>query len=165
MTNLIPEVKVNYGGLAPPPKPKPKIHPMTKLQKYITRHNLKLIDFFQKFDADGSMSVSHEEFRIGLEVMIETCEHYISWWNMQTTTVSLSGLLVRLNWFDSSFLGAGIKGPGRAVTYFMSLGRVFLEMSPIHQKDRSNKLYTILSVLLSDILCLYSSLLFSWLWG
>lgn len=41
---------------------------MVKLQNYIDKHNLKLIDFFQKFDKDGSMSVSHEEFADGIQV-------------------------------------------------------------------------------------------------
>lgn len=66
--NLIPDIKIHHGGLEPPKKPKPRVHPMTKLQNYITKNNLKLIDFFQKFDTDGSMSVSHAEFREGLEV-------------------------------------------------------------------------------------------------
>ena len=66
--DIIPNCKFNHGGLEPPKKPKARVHPMTKLQSYITKNNLKLIDFFQKFDTDGSMSVSHAEFKEGLEV-------------------------------------------------------------------------------------------------
>lgn len=66
--NLIPDLIVNHGGLEPPKKPKTKAHPIVKLQNYINKHHLKLIDFFQKFDMDGSMSVSHAEFRQGLQV-------------------------------------------------------------------------------------------------
>lgn len=66
--NLIPDIVVCYEGLEPPRKPKAKLHPMKKLQNYITKHNIKMIDFFQKFDQDGNMSVSHSEFKEGLEV-------------------------------------------------------------------------------------------------
>jgi len=59
---------ISLSGLEPPPKPKARLHPMVKLQNYIDKHNLKLIDFFQKFDKDGSMSVSHEEFADGIQV-------------------------------------------------------------------------------------------------
>ncbi|XP_067935060.1 leucine-rich repeat-containing protein 74B-like [Watersipora subatra] len=67
LKNLIPDIHVYHGGLEPPKKPKAKLHPMVKVQNYITKHNLKLIDFFRRFDQDGSMSVSHSEFKEGLE--------------------------------------------------------------------------------------------------
>ena len=68
LKNLIPDIKVYHGGMEPPKKPKVRLHPMAKVQNYITKHNLKLIDFFKRFDQDGSMSVSHAEFKEGLEV-------------------------------------------------------------------------------------------------
>ncbi|KAF6030144.1 LRRC74B [Bugula neritina] len=40
---------------------------MVKLQNYITKHNIKLIDFFKKFDVDGNMSLGNNEFRQALE--------------------------------------------------------------------------------------------------
>lgn len=71
VTNLIPDIKVNHGGLEPPKKPKARVHPIVKLQNYIAKNNLKLMEFFKKFDADGSMSVSHAEFKQGLQVKQE----------------------------------------------------------------------------------------------
>ena len=41
---------------------------MTKLAHYIEKQGLRLVDFFNKFDKDGSMSVTHEEFVEGIEV-------------------------------------------------------------------------------------------------
>ena len=64
----IPSLKLKHGGMEPPQKPKAKIHPMMKLANYIEKHNLRLVDFFNKFDKDGSMSVTHEEFVEGIEV-------------------------------------------------------------------------------------------------
>jgi len=43
---------------------------MVKLQNYITKHNIKLIDFFKKFDVDGNMSLGNNEFRQALEVCV-----------------------------------------------------------------------------------------------
>ena len=40
------------------------------IRKYCDEHNVKIVDLFAKFDADGSMSVSHDEFKIGLRVRI-----------------------------------------------------------------------------------------------
>lgn len=54
--------------MEPPPKPKARVHPMVKLVNYIEKHELRLVDFFNKFDKDGSMSVTHEEFVEGIEV-------------------------------------------------------------------------------------------------
>lgn len=47
-------------------KPKIKINPIIKLRNFIEKHQIKLIDFFNKFDKDGSMSVSRDEFREGI---------------------------------------------------------------------------------------------------
>jgi len=41
---------------------------MVKLANYIQKNNLRLVDFFNKFDKDGSMSVTYEEFEQGIEV-------------------------------------------------------------------------------------------------
>lgn len=41
---------------------------MVKLRNYIEKNNLRLVDFFNKFDKDHSMSVTREEFTEGLEV-------------------------------------------------------------------------------------------------
>lgn len=44
---------------------------MMKLQNYITKYQLKLVDFFLEFDKDGSMCVSREEFAQGIQVLIK----------------------------------------------------------------------------------------------
>lgn len=49
-------------------KPKARIHPIIKLRNYIEKTHLKLIDFFNKFDKDGSMSVTQQEFKEGISV-------------------------------------------------------------------------------------------------
>ena len=41
---------------------------MVKLQRFIQKNNLRLVDFFNDFDTDGSMSVTYDEFEIGLKV-------------------------------------------------------------------------------------------------
>ena len=41
---------------------------MNAMAKYADERNINIIDLFARFDADGSMSVSHEEFKIGLKV-------------------------------------------------------------------------------------------------
>ncbi|XP_052212583.1 leucine-rich repeat-containing protein 74A-like isoform X2 [Dreissena polymorpha] len=63
----LPSLTLTHGGMEPPTKPKAKVHPMTKLVNYIEKHELRLVDFFNKFDKDGSMSVTHEEFVEGIE--------------------------------------------------------------------------------------------------
>lgn len=65
----LPGLKLTHGGMEPPQKPKAKVHPMVKLANYIEKHELRLVDFFNKFDKDGSMSVTHEEFMEGIEVI------------------------------------------------------------------------------------------------
>ncbi|XP_070205803.1 leucine-rich repeat-containing protein 74B-like isoform X2 [Littorina saxatilis] len=62
----LPGLTARHGGTEPPLKPKARVHPMVKLMTYIDKNNLRLVDFFNKFDKDGSMSVTHDEFRQGL---------------------------------------------------------------------------------------------------
>ena len=45
-----------------------QLDPMTKLRNYMEENNLRLVDFFNQFDQDHSMSVTREEFKIGVEV-------------------------------------------------------------------------------------------------
>lgn len=68
LKNLIPEIQVYYEGLESAGRPKPKMHPIEKVQRHIIKNKLQLIDFFREFDADGSMKISHKEFRVGLSV-------------------------------------------------------------------------------------------------
>ncbi|XP_048734909.1 leucine-rich repeat-containing protein 74A-like isoform X2 [Ostrea edulis] len=63
----IPDIKMRHGGMEPPMKPRARIHPMVKLTNYIEKNNLRLVDFFNKFDKDGSMSVTYAEFQQGIE--------------------------------------------------------------------------------------------------
>ena len=49
-------------------RPKRQVHPMAKLIAYITSHKVQLTDFFQRFDKDGNMNISRDEFKQGLEV-------------------------------------------------------------------------------------------------
>ena len=64
----LPDIKMRHGGDGVPKKPKARVHPMVKLKNYIDRNNLRLVDFFNKFDTDNSMSVTREEFAQGIEV-------------------------------------------------------------------------------------------------
>ncbi|XP_022096288.1 leucine-rich repeat-containing protein 74B-like isoform X2 [Acanthaster planci] len=61
-----PNIKIHHGGMKEAVKPKQKLNPMLKLQRYIQKNNLRLVDFFNKFDKDGSMSVTYDEFEEGL---------------------------------------------------------------------------------------------------
>ncbi|XP_060561008.1 leucine-rich repeat-containing protein 74B-like isoform X4 [Ruditapes philippinarum] len=81
----IPDIKLAHGGMEPPPKPKAKVHPMVKLVNYIEKHELRLVDFFNKFDKDGSMSVTHEEFVEGIETARQAIKK-----NAQETGIKLS---------------------------------------------------------------------------
>ena len=65
---MFPNTQVKTGCDEIKLKPKARVHPILKLRNYIERHRIRLIDFFNKFDKDGSMSVSREEFRSGLVV-------------------------------------------------------------------------------------------------
>ena len=64
----LPNLKVRQGSEGAPRKPKARVHPFVKLRNYIEKHNLRLVDFFNKFDKDHSMSVTREEFAQGIEV-------------------------------------------------------------------------------------------------
>ena len=68
----LPNIKMKHGGDGLVPKPKAKVHPMIKLQNYIEKNNLRLVDFFNRFDKDGSMSVTREEFKEGIDVSLNT---------------------------------------------------------------------------------------------
>jgi hypothetical protein len=65
---MFPHIEVKTGCDGIKLKPKVKIHPIVKLRNYLEKHHLKLIDFFSKFDKDGSLTVTKEEFRSGLAV-------------------------------------------------------------------------------------------------
>lgn len=64
----LPGLRVKHGGMDVPLKPKTPVHPMVKLMTYINKNNIRLVDFFNKFDKDGSMSVTPDEFYQGLQV-------------------------------------------------------------------------------------------------
>lgn len=66
-----PELQVRHGYTDSYGKRKLKAYDMVDealeiIQHYCQQHNLSLVDLFAKFDADGSMSVTHDEFRQGL---------------------------------------------------------------------------------------------------
>ncbi|XP_064619359.1 leucine-rich repeat-containing protein 74B-like isoform X3 [Lineus longissimus] len=63
----LPDLNIHTGGDSLPTRPKARIHPMLKLRNYIAKHDLKLIDVFNKWDTDKSMSVTYEEFVAGVE--------------------------------------------------------------------------------------------------
>ena len=44
---------------------------MDAMRQYCQEHNINIVELFSRFDADGSMSVTHEEFKLGLKV--RTC--------------------------------------------------------------------------------------------
>jgi hypothetical protein len=44
------------------------------LTSYVVEHGIKLVDLFARFDVDGSMSVTYDEFKEGLRVSIERGE-------------------------------------------------------------------------------------------
>lgn len=67
---LIPGLTVEL-GYKPPLRPKATVHPMNRLKRFIERRNIRIIDFFNKIDADQSMSVTREEFVAGLKVNFE----------------------------------------------------------------------------------------------
>ena len=63
-----PNVHIKTGSDSLKLKPKVKLHPIIKLRNYIDKHHLKLAEFFNKFDKDGSMNVTKDEFIMGLKV-------------------------------------------------------------------------------------------------
>jgi len=70
-----PSIKLTHGATKrkdvlssePMLRPKRQVHPMAKLIAYITSHKVQLTDFFQRFDKDGNMNISRDEFKQGLE--------------------------------------------------------------------------------------------------
>ena len=65
---VLPNCKVRTGNDGVILKPKVKIHPIVKLRNFFDKKNMKLSDFFTKYDKDGSMTVSRSEFRSGVDV-------------------------------------------------------------------------------------------------
>lgn len=63
----LPDVRVIHGSQEAKKKPKAMIHPMALLVRYLDDNNIRLADCFGKFDEDGSMTVTHEEFIKGIE--------------------------------------------------------------------------------------------------
>ena len=47
---------------------------MREIRKYCDHHNINIVELFARFDADGSMSVSHDEFTEGLKVSLRICD-------------------------------------------------------------------------------------------
>jgi len=64
---MYPDVAIKTGCDNLKLKPKNKLHPIIKLKNFMDKHKIKLIDFFNRFDKDGSLSVSHEEFIMGID--------------------------------------------------------------------------------------------------
>ena len=78
---MLPSIKVRHGGEGVPQKAKARVHPMVKLKNYIDKNNLRLVDFFNKFDKDHSMSVTREEFAAGIEVgSVVSYGYGLVWW-------------------------------------------------------------------------------------
>ncbi|KAI0209554.1 hypothetical protein LSAT2_005806 [Lamellibrachia satsuma] len=40
---------------------------MDAMRQYCLEHNINIVELFSRFDADGSMSVTHDEFKLGLK--------------------------------------------------------------------------------------------------
>uniref|UniRef100_A0A1I8GVK9 EF-hand domain-containing protein n=1 Tax=Macrostomum lignano TaxID=282301 RepID=A0A1I8GVK9_9PLAT len=66
LLETMPELKVEV-GVKVPHREKAKVHPMMKLRNFVEKRGMKMIDFFNTFDKDRSMSVTREEFLEGLE--------------------------------------------------------------------------------------------------
>ncbi|KAL8613986.1 hypothetical protein ACOMHN_023221 [Nucella lapillus] len=62
----LPQLRITHGGSVAPPKPRARLHPMVKLMAYIDKNELRLVDFFNRFDQDGTMSITRDQFRQGL---------------------------------------------------------------------------------------------------
>ncbi len=58
--------KVRTGSDGVSLKPKVKVHPIVKLRNFFDKKNMKLVDFFTRFDKDGSMTVAKAEFKSGI---------------------------------------------------------------------------------------------------
>ncbi|KAH9525763.1 hypothetical protein Btru_002300 [Bulinus truncatus] len=61
-----PKLKLTHGGTEIPLKPKQKVHPLAKVTSFINAKNIRLIDFFNRYDKDGSMNVTRDEFKQGI---------------------------------------------------------------------------------------------------
>ena len=69
INETLPNLKVITGGTwIPKPKKKPKMDPMTMLKTYMDQQGLRLVDFFNKLDTDGSMTLSRDEFKEGIQM-------------------------------------------------------------------------------------------------
>ncbi|XP_056009594.1 leucine-rich repeat-containing protein 74B-like isoform X11 [Ostrea edulis] len=86
----IPDIKMRHGGMEPPMKPRARIHPMVKLTNYIEKNNLRLVDFFNKFDKDGSMSVTYAEFQQGIECAKAALQKLVKSETLKDTGIKLS---------------------------------------------------------------------------
>ncbi|XP_070577253.1 leucine-rich repeat-containing protein 74A-like isoform X2 [Ptychodera flava] len=67
-----PDLKIEHGGTGGYSKhnrevKKVIVDPMAHLLDYVQKNNLRLLDLFQRFDKDKSMSVSKEEFKRGIQ--------------------------------------------------------------------------------------------------
>ena len=68
-----PEVSVIHGYTDSYGKRKLRQYNMVEealnaMKLYCEQHNLNIVELFSRFDTDGSMSVTHDEFREGLRV-------------------------------------------------------------------------------------------------
>ena len=63
-----PNIQVTHGGLGGYVKPKPRPEPIDQLHKHLNEHNIKLMDVFRKFDADGTGIVPESDFREAIKV-------------------------------------------------------------------------------------------------
>ena len=63
LNETFPNLKIITGGSwVQKAKKKPRMDPMTMLKTYMDQQNLRLVDFFNKLDTDGSMSLRFEFF-------------------------------------------------------------------------------------------------------
>ena len=69
LSEIFPNLKIITGGSwVHKPKKAPKMDPMTMLKVYMDQHGLRLVDFFHKLDTDGSMTLSRDEFKGGIQM-------------------------------------------------------------------------------------------------
>ena len=72
-----PELEVVYGYTHSYGKRKMKTYnvveeALTIIHEYLRMHDMTMAELFSRFDADGSMSVTHDEFKEGLKVSTYT---------------------------------------------------------------------------------------------
>lgn len=76
---------------------------MKAMAEYCEEHNINIVDLFSRFDSDGSMSVSHDEFKLGLKV---------SWmfvfFKLSSFKRSLNLLRRLFIWFYKLFIYSGL---------------------------------------------------------